>query len=754
MLWSRVIVVICLLAFAVGCSSDPEKQKQAYLESGNRFFDQKKFAEAVVEYRNAIQIDPSFGEARERLSTALLEAGDVPGAARELILAADLLPQRLDVQLRAGTVLLLARRFDDAKVRAEKVLASEPRNVDAQIIKANALAGLKDLEAALAEVEEAIRMDPGRSTSFTALGAVQVARGRTTEAEDAFKKAVATDPRAVAAHLALGNFYWTTNRLAEAESAFTHAVTLEPRNPLANRALATFFLASNRAGDAERFLTILAEDAREATPRLALADYYVMLGRPEEALKQLHGLVDDRAYGTAARLRIASVRFMQGHRSEAYTAVDEVLGKNPASAEALLTRTRFLVAEHKPADALEFARRAVDVDRSSAIAHFLLGMVQVQLKQVQDAHKSFSRVIELNPRAVAAQIQMANLELARGNPAASAQFAHDALTTQPQNVQARLLLAKSYLAERNVQGAERELRALAAAYPRSAEVRGQLGSLHLMRGELAKARAEFTAALALNPNALESQAGLIAIDAREGRVADARQRVEARVAQMPTDAATSLMAARAYALLKEPARAEETLKRLLERDPNNLQAYADLAQLYVSQKRLDEARTSFERLAERQPNSPVPHTMVGMIHQLQGRAPEATRHYELAVAADRRTPVAANNLAWAYAEKGEKLEVALELAKTAKEVLPQSAEVNDTLGFVYLQKKTPDLAISPLREAVKLDPANPRYRLRLGIALARSGQAAAARQEIEPVLRAYPDLPESREARDALLAAR
>ena len=56
----RVILaaVVALSALSgVGCSKDPEVAKREYLASGDAYFEQKKYAEAVVEYRNAIQQD-------------------------------------------------------------------------------------------------------------------------------------------------------------------------------------------------------------------------------------------------------------------------------------------------------------------------------------------------------------------------------------------------------------------------------------------------------------------------------------------------------------------------------------------------------------------------------------------------------------------------------------------------------------------------------------------------------------------------
>jgi len=162
--------------------------------SGDRYAAQEKYNEAIVEYRNAVQKDARFVDARLKLARAYEHTGDVPNALREYVRAADLLPDDDDTQLKAGRYLLMGRRFEDAKARAAKVLARSPKNVTARILLGNALAGLKDLDAAVSEMEAAAKDEPALATPQTNIGYLQLARGKSEEAEHAFKQAVEADP--------------------------------------------------------------------------------------------------------------------------------------------------------------------------------------------------------------------------------------------------------------------------------------------------------------------------------------------------------------------------------------------------------------------------------------------------------------------------------------------------------------------------------------------------------------------------------
>src|SRR5687767_2885415 len=124
---------VAVLAVLASACSDQQAEKQRAFENGNRYFEEQKYAEAIVEYRNAVRADPRFGEARQKLAEAYGFAGNAQAAFAEQIRAADLLPDDMDVQIRASAYLLLARQFEDAKTRVQRVLARDPRSEERRV---------------------------------------------------------------------------------------------------------------------------------------------------------------------------------------------------------------------------------------------------------------------------------------------------------------------------------------------------------------------------------------------------------------------------------------------------------------------------------------------------------------------------------------------------------------------------------------------------------------------------------------------
>ena len=85
----------------------------------------------------------------------------------------------------------------------------------------------------------------------------------------------------------------------------------------------------------------------------------------------------------------------------------------------------------------------------------------------------------------------------------------------------------------------------------------------------------------------------------------------------------------------------------------------------------------------------------GCCSKSQGKRDEARKSYEATVNGPENAPVAANNLAFIYAEQGTNLDVALQLATSAKQGLPDDPSVDDTLGWIYYKKDMPSLAVRP-----------------------------------------------------------
>jgi tetratricopeptide (TPR) repeat protein len=142
--------------------------------------------------------------------------------------------------------------------------------------------------------------------------------------------------------------------------------------------------------------------------------------------------------------------------------------------------------------------------------------------------------------------------------------------------------------------------------------------------------------------------------------------------------------------------------------------------------------------------------MLGMLLDMQGRKADAEKQYQKTLSIDSKAAVAANNLAWMYAEKGENLDEALQLAQTALSALPKQAEVRDTVGWVYCKKQLWAQALPLFEQNVREEPKNGNYQYRLGVAQKGVGNIAAASRSLSAALTLPLGATESSEAKRLL----
>jgi putative PEP-CTERM system TPR-repeat lipoprotein len=743
-------IVLVLAVVVAACATDPQAAKQKFVASGDEYAAAGKLAEASIQYLNAIQQDPNAGDVRVKLAEVYLNAGDFGRALQEYARAADLLPDDSSVQLKAGGLLLMAAQFDDARLRAEKVIEKDAKNVDALILLANAFAGLNDFDSAVAQIEEAIQVNPARGATYSNLGSLELSRGKRDAAEAAFKKAIEIDGQSAEARLALANFYWVDAKWALAEQELKTVVSLQPDDPLARRALANFYISTNRAPEAEPHLKKVAEVTKAPTALMALADYYVASNDDAAARGVLEPLAAGADTAALVQPRLATLDHKSGQREAAYRRLDQTLAADKANLTALLVKANLLAADRRLDDALASAALAVQQHPDSAAAQFAVGRIQMGRKQLEPAIEAFDTVLRLNPRATDAKVMLAQLHLAAGRPDTSVGLAREAIASDPESPDARLATARALIAKKDVVRAKAELDQLLDRFPDSAAVHLNMGLLQGLRNDQPLARKHFERALEIDPKMTDALGGLVMLDLAAKRVPEALARVEARVAQNPSDPAALLLAARTYGMSGNGAKAEEYLKRLIQTNPDDLTPYAMLAQLYVSMGRLDAALAEYESIAKRDPKPVGALTFAGIILQGQGKTADAQDRFERALKLDADAAVAANNLAWIYAQSDDRLDTAMDLAETAKRGLPDSAEVSDTLGYVYYRKGMVDLALPAFQQSLAKDPSNPTYLYHLALAQAKAGNNQQARESLSRALRSKSDFADAREARALL----
>ena len=140
---SLAVLLACLVVIAAGCSN-PEKAKVEHVAQGEAYLKERRWQEASLEFRNALQIDDNLAAAHWGLAQAYEQLGRGTEYIDELQRTVKLDPNNVPARVRLANAYLLgynrqksAELLAEAKRLAEEIVAREPNNPDGRILKAN-----------------------------------------------------------------------------------------------------------------------------------------------------------------------------------------------------------------------------------------------------------------------------------------------------------------------------------------------------------------------------------------------------------------------------------------------------------------------------------------------------------------------------------------------------------------------------------------------------------------------------------------
>ena len=570
-------------------------------------------------------------------------------------------------------------------------------------------------------------MDPTEPSALAQLGRFKLAQRNIPEAEKAFKSAYEAAPRSVDALLGLANFYMSVGRPGEGEEWLKKALEVAPQDKRTTRMLAALYIQTNRMAEAEAPLKAYTEAEPSPSAKLFLADYYFASNRKDEARKILDAIkAQEETFGEARR-RLSMLEFLAGRLPEAYKLLDEALARDPRNALVLMLKGRYLLFEAKYGDAVGLLKQAVESDAKIAEAQYWLGVAYRNVGDNESARAAFSKVQDLEGNEVGSKLQLAQMNLGEGKAEAALDLANEAVNIQPGNVQARIVRVDALLAKGDLSAALSDANAIAARIPNSPQPHMQLGRIYSSQGDYRAAERSYLRAAEVSQGADDAIGALVDTRIQLGKFKEARAALDDALEKRPKSAWLHIYSSRIHLAQQDAAKAVRALQDALSLDPSNLQAYLELTRMYVEAGRLDDARAQLEAIVARQPNAVWAHTTIAISLELQNRKTEARDRYRKVLEIDPRAAIAANNLAMIYVEEGQNLNQALQLAQTAMQQQPESPEVNDTLGWVYLKQNLPGLAVRPFEFSAGKYSGNPLYHYHLGLAFAQMGDKAKAR---------------------------
>jgi tetratricopeptide (TPR) repeat protein len=538
-----------------------------------------------------------------------------------------------------------------------------------------------DLNAALDDFQNVVRLAPTASQGHSALGAVLVRLGRTSEGIQELERALSIQPSDNAAQLNLALAYEGNSQPSKALPLFAklEAASRAAKRPLASATLVSYAHALASTGQLKaaivRMKQVAARDPRNADAQNDLGTLYAQLEDWPNARLAFAAVVESRPDFALGHLRLG-LTLQALHQPGALDELKKANRLAPRDSVISLELGNALAAAGQDDEALPMLQRASELDPSSTSAAYQLGLALERLDRVQDAIPLLQRQADANPGNAEALTNLGMALCLAQRAKDAVPFLQQAVTIDPHNVVAHQNLAVADIQLSQIDDAIVQLRAALKLSPDASQLHYNLGYALKMQDDAADAIPELETAEKLNSTAPEAPYLLGVLYMQVARYADAERELNASLKLRPENGDGWATLGSVDNKLDKLPEAVEALKEAIRQNPLEADAHLTLATVLAKQNQPAEAREERSTAADlmrQHMNFQRAEVSTNSANSLfaSGKVDEAIADYREALSFDADYPQAHEGLAKALDRQGKTMEAAAERQKAT--ALRQSA---------------------------------------------------------------------------------
>ena len=657
------LAALVVAALFAGCGAE---NPDTLMASGKSHLAKNDSKAAVIQFKNALQMNPNLGEARFLLGKTLLESGDPQGAELELRKALGLkyapesviplLAQALltngqakkvvdefsrteltgEAKAYLNTTLSLAYqalgKAEASKAALASALATQPDFVPALIVEARGKAADRDISGSLATVDRILAKAPANHEALVLKGSLLALTGDQDGAIQLYKKALQSRPDFIPAHSAIISAMMQKGTVEDAERQLEALKKVAPNHPQ------TIYLEAQMAYQRKEYRTVrdLALQLLKTAPnnptalQLAGAAEY-QLGAHFQAESYLTKALQQAPNLRLARGLLITNYLRAGQPAKALATLQPVLGKINEDPDFLVLVGEVYLQAGDPKKAEEYLNRASKLDPHDLAKRTAVAVAHMAQGRVTEAASEFEQISRVDDGITADQALIAYY--LRRNELDSALKATDALQKkQPDNpatysVQGRVLLAK-----KDNTAARRSFEKAMALNPSYIPAVASLASMDMAEGNPTRARKRFEEVLAVDPKNIPALLSLAKLTTATGGTAtESLVLIKKSVSANPDGVASRLALIDFYMANDEPKKADSAAQEALAAIPDKPELLDTAGRAQARAGEVNKALATYGKLATLQPSSPLPYLRMAEIQLTNKNTVEAVKNLRKAL---------------------------------------------------------------------------------------------------------------------------
>lgn len=716
--------------------------KAALLESDNKPDDAAKV------YQQILANDPSQFRAHLAIANLQMKKGDTKAADKSILAAEKVAGKAPMVKYARGTLELQRGKLDKASDSFLEVLRVAPNHQPSMLAYAMSSYGLGNYEQSINHAGKVLGAAPNNLIAAKILAGSLLKTGDVSGALKTLAPHLANFPNDAGLLALAGEAHLRAKNYNVAMAYLERAAKLEPQNAAVRTRLAAGHLAGGNTDKALADLEAAASlNAKPSQTDMTLVLLHLKGKEYDKALQAISNLEKKLPNNPITHNLRAAALLGKQDRAGARKQFEQALAIEPTFLPAALNLARLDIADNKPEAARKRFEAILEKDKNNVQVMLALADLASTIKNEKGYISWLEKASKAQPASLQAQDRLIRFYLAKKDDKKALVIAKQAFSTNPHKPEALSMLGSTQVATGDLKGAIDSFTRLTEKAKDSPDAYLQLGMTQIINKQLVDARASLKRALQIKPGHIQSLDALLRLELIENKP-DAALRIARHI---QTETPTSPMGFdREADIHLSQKRAPEAIKAY-EQALNKGGRHTVLVKLYRAHILAGDAKGADQRLKswiKAHPDDQNMRLFAASQYLLANRDSEAIALYEDVLRKSPKHVVALNNLATLYQKQNDKR--ALPTAEQALKLAPQQPGIQDTVGWILVEQGQLPRALELLRAAASKLPQSGSVRYHYAVALAKSGNKAQAKQELQQALTSSQAFPEQ-EAAKALL---
>lgn len=578
------------------------------------------------------------------------------------------------------------------------------------------------------------------------------------KAIDEYRQAIDADPDSEYLTAGLAELYAKTGRIRDAVMEAQDILKRDPNNLEAHKLLGRIYLRSMGDGQGSsqnQNVIKLAIEQYEEIIKLEkdpdnLVEDHLLLGRLYRLNNDLTKAENE--FKTAVKLQpdseeaVTTLAYLYNEEGDSGHAIEALNSVPDASRSAKLYSALGYTFEQQKnyKKAIEAYRHAIELDRDNLDAIRGLAQNLQNDGQTQAALEQYKIIADANPEDAQTYMRMADIYKKSGQFDDALDNLKKAQAIVQDSIEVPYEMASIYQAQGRYEDAAQTLKDLLdktqkpdASYTQSdknnrAVFLERLGSDYRDMGNNQLAIETFRKMLALgDDNVARGYQELIDTYREAKDWPQATAAAKEAVQKLPNNRDLKMVYASQLADTGNPDAALQQVKAMLSGKPEDREVYIALAQMYSRLKRWPEAEEAIDKadkLSSKPEDKQYTAFVKGSIYERQKKYDVAEQEFKKILTSDPQNAMTLNYYGYMLADRGVRLDEALSYIKKAVELDPANGAYLDSLGWAYYKLGKYDQAEESLSKALQHTPNDPTVQEHMGDVYQKTGrlkQAAA-----------------------------